>query len=335
MRPSPQHAQPPSAHAQRILSRLDRIGEVLRERGDALALIGLGSVGRDLHRLDEHSDLDFFAVVEDDAKARYLECLDWLDAAAVVAFSFANTADGRKVLFGDGLYAEYAIFTLAQLRRAEYPPGRIVWQRPDTPGGLEVPTRHPHLEEFDVPHQVNEAMTNLFVGLHREARGEGLSAMRLIQVHAVDRILHILELTADDGASRQDLFARERGVERRTAGATCRCRRWCPATGGTPSPPEPCSPGCMPTARSIWTRHCSASSRTSSRTPITVISRRRGPDRGDPGTPRGPASLRGRGRCQRCRRGSGGQGSWCPPGGWPRVGERSAPTFRHFCCHVT
>jgi len=214
-RPSAQLSDRSAAHAQRILDRLDRIGEVLRDRGDALALIGLGSVGRDLHRLDEHSDLDFFAIVEDEAKAHYLESLDWIQAASAVAFSFPNTADGRKVLFRDGLYGEYAVFTLAELRRAEYPPGRVVWQRADAPDGLDVPVRHPHLEEFDVPHQVGEAMTNLFVGLHRDARGEGLSAVRLIQVHAVDRILRILELTADDGASRQDLFARERGVERR------------------------------------------------------------------------------------------------------------------------
>jgi len=200
---------------ERLLDRLDRIGEVLRDRGDALALLGLGSVGRDLHRLDEHSDLDFFAVVDDGAKQHYLDSLDWLEAAAPIAFSFANTADGRKVLFADGVYAEYAVFTLAQLRRAEYPPARVVWRRPDAPAGLDTPVRPPQLEEFDVPHQVNEAMTNLLVGLHRDARGERLSATRLIQVHALDRILHILELTAHDGAVRQDLYARERGVERR------------------------------------------------------------------------------------------------------------------------
>lgn len=209
---------PSAAHARRILERLDRIGEVLRDRGDALALLGLGSVGRDLHRLDEHSDLDFFAVVDDDAKPRYLQDLDWLEAAAPVAFSFANTADGRKVLFDDGLYGEYAVFTLAELRRAAYPPGRVVWKRADAPDGLDVPAQDARQEPIDVPHQVGEAMTNLFVGLHRDARGETLSAMRLIQVHAVDRVLNVLDLTADDGSSRQDLFAPERGVEQRYRG---------------------------------------------------------------------------------------------------------------------
>ena len=209
-------AREPSPAAQRTLDRLDRIGEVLRDRGDALALLGLGSVGRDLHRLDEHSDVDFFAVVEDDAKPGYLERVDWLEDVAPIAFSFANTVDGRKVLFDDGVYAEYAVFTLAELREAHYPPGRVVWRRADAPEGLDVPLRPPPRDTSDVPHQVGEALTNLFVGLHRDARGEVLSAFRLIQVHAVDRVLRILELTAD--AARQDLFAPERGVERRHAG---------------------------------------------------------------------------------------------------------------------
>ena len=210
MHPSPQHS---SDHSTHLLNRLNRIGEVLRDRGDAVALLGLGSVGRDLHRLDEHSDLDFFVVVDDDAKARYLNSLDWLQAAAAVAFSFPNPADGRKVLFADGLYAEYAIFTVTELREAQYPPARLVWQREDAPNGLDLPVRNLDQGRSNISHQVNEAMTNLFVGLHRELRGERLSAMRLIQVHAVDRILHVLEMSAEDGVTRQDRFAPERGVE--------------------------------------------------------------------------------------------------------------------------
>jgi hypothetical protein len=208
---------PRSPAARSLLDRLDRIGEVLRERGDALALLGLGSVGRDLHRLDEHSDLDFFAVVEDDAKPEYLARLDWLEAAAPVAFSFANTVDGRKVLFEDGIYAEYAVFTLAELRAAAYPPGRVVWQRADAPDGLEFPQRPPPLDDSDLPHQAGEVLTDLLVGLHRETRGERLSAMRLVQVHAVDRVLRILELL-QGGAERQDPFAAERGAERQHRG---------------------------------------------------------------------------------------------------------------------
>lgn len=183
-------------HAERLLERLDRIGQVLADRRDTVALLGLGSVGQDLHRLDEHSDLDFFVLVDEGAKDRYLTSLDWLEAAAPVAFSFANTADGRKVLFDDGVYAEYAVFTLAELRQVDYERGRLVWQRKEGSDGLGLSQHTMRVEPADLKYQVDEAMTNLFVGLHRELRGERLSAMRLIQVHALDRVLQVRIINA-------------------------------------------------------------------------------------------------------------------------------------------
>ena len=50
---------------ERLLQRLDEIGRSLERSGHALALIGLGSVGTELDRLDDYADLDFFAIVED------------------------------------------------------------------------------------------------------------------------------------------------------------------------------------------------------------------------------------------------------------------------------
>src|SRR3954449_1045640 len=99
---------------ERLLAFLDRLGAVLADRGDAVALLGLGSVGRDLHRLDEHSDADFFVVVDDaPARNRYLAALDWLEAAQAVVWSFENSSAGRKALLDGGLFAEYAVFSLA------------------------------------------------------------------------------------------------------------------------------------------------------------------------------------------------------------------------------
>lgn len=200
-----------------MLRRLDDLGSVLAERGDALALLALGSVGRDLDRLDDHSDLDFFAVVEDDAKPCYLADIGWLEAVAPVAYSFENTVDGRKALFADGVFAEYAVFTLGELREASYPPARVVWQRHDAPADLERLGRAPSESALETAEwQVDEALTNLYVGLHRDLRGEHVPAMRLVQVHAVDRLLAFLDLTgASTGGGRQDPFAVERGAEAR------------------------------------------------------------------------------------------------------------------------
>jgi hypothetical protein len=201
-----------------LLQRLDALGAVLRERGDAIALLGLGSVGTDTGRLDEHSDMDFFAVVEDGAKQRYLDAIDWLEELHPVAYSFENSVDGRKVLWDDGLFAEYAVFTLDELRAGSYDGARVVWRRDDAPSGLEAAGKPLPPSPYATPHyQLNEIVTNLYIGLHREQRGERLAAMRLIQVHAVDRLLTYLDLTEEATAPRQDPFAVERGAERRVS----------------------------------------------------------------------------------------------------------------------
>ncbi|MGZ4338241.1 MAG: hypothetical protein ACXVH1_38040 [Solirubrobacteraceae bacterium] len=200
----------------RLLERLDSLAAVLRERGDVIALLGLGSVGEDLERLDEHSDLDFFVVTDDGARERYLADIDWLEAVGPVAYSFRNSVDGRKVLWADDLYAEYAIFTLEQLRSGPFVGARIVWSRADAPDGLEHAGCPLPESPYDTPeYQVGEALTNLYVGLHRDLRGERLAATRLIQTHAVDRLLTFLDLTGRASKPRQDPFAVERGAETR------------------------------------------------------------------------------------------------------------------------
>lgn len=197
-----------------MLRRLDDLGAHLATREDALALIGLGSAGAELDRFDEHSDLDFFVIVDDGAKARYLESIDWLQAAFPVAYSFANTRDGRKALFADGIFAEYAVFTVEELTRLPHAGARIVWQRDDAPAGLAdgaPPPADPAVGTIEF--HLNEALTNLYVGLHRELRGERLSAARFIQSHAVDGLIALLHLTSPQAGHRRDPFDSSRRVE--------------------------------------------------------------------------------------------------------------------------
>ena len=95
---------------ERLLAFLDHLAAELDRRGDAVALLGLGSVGRDLHRLDEHSDADFFVVVDEAAtRDRYIADIDWLEAAHPVVWSFENSDLGRKALLEGDLFAEYAV----------------------------------------------------------------------------------------------------------------------------------------------------------------------------------------------------------------------------------
>lgn len=202
-----------------LLRRLDSIGESLSQKSTALALIGLGSVGVELDRLDRYSDLDFFVIVKAGCKQQYIHNLDWLTDVAAVAYTFPNTEDGYKLLFEDGIFCEFAVFEEAELKQIAFAPGRVVWKAAGFDESLGVPEpagliAQPRSKEW----LIGEAITNIYVGLLRDQRGERLSAMRFIQGYAVDRILELSERleTASDG--HQDKFSPERRYELRYPG---------------------------------------------------------------------------------------------------------------------
>lgn len=199
-----------------LLARLDAIGRSLEQTGHALALLGLGSVGTELDRIDAYSDLDFFVVVEAGYEQAYRADLDWLRAVWPIAYAFQNSPHGSKFLFEDGIYGEFAVFTPAELAQAGFPAARIVWKAAGVddsirfPQGVFAPPPARPLEE-----SLGEILTNLYVGLGRYQRGERLSALRFIQGYAVDRILELApRLEAAQGAN-PDLFDAPRRFEQR------------------------------------------------------------------------------------------------------------------------
>lgn len=199
-----------------LLSRLDEIGASLARSGRARALIGLGSVGLELDRLDRYSDLDFFAIVENGRKREFLDDLSWLGDINPIAYAFRNTVDGYKVLFEDGIFCEFAVFEEPELERIPFTPGRMVWKRDGVSDDLRIPRRpQPRLEERSAEWSLGEALTNLYAGLCRYRRGEKLAAMRLIQLHAVDRLLELLERIDPPDPAPRDPFALERRYEQR------------------------------------------------------------------------------------------------------------------------
>ena len=205
--------------SERLLKRLEKIGEVLSQKSTALALIGLGSVGIEQERLDRFSDLDFFIVVKKGSKAQYLKDPDWFNQVAPVAYYFANTDDGYKLLFADGVFCEFAVFDEEELKTAVFSPGRIVWKAE----GVSDEIRFPRLsaEKRQEPTNewlIGEALTNLYVGLCRDQRGEKLSAMRFIQGYAVDRILELSERVETSISPDRDEFNLERRYEQRFPG---------------------------------------------------------------------------------------------------------------------
>jgi len=201
---------------QSLLKRLEEIGQSLQRSGHALALIGLGSVGRELDRLDSYSDLDFFAIVEKDYKHAYLDSLRWLSDIHPIAYSFLNTDDGYKVLFEDGIFCEFAVFEPAELENIPFAPGRAIWKRKGIPDTFSQPTTLPKFRQNrDQDWLLGEALTNIYIGLNREKRGEKLSGMRFIQDYAVDRVLELAEYIEPAREAHLDPFVNERRIEQR------------------------------------------------------------------------------------------------------------------------
>jgi hypothetical protein len=217
-----------------LLDRLDAIGRALRDSGHALALIGLGSVGLETERLDTWSDLDFFAIVEPGYKTRYIEHLDWLAAAHPLAWHFRNTIDGHKALMADGVFCEFAVFEPGELEHIPFAPGRLVWRREGVDASIARPRRA--LPDSRLPDEtwiVGEALSCLLVGLRRWHRGEKLSAGRLVQGHAVDRLIELdaLRRAAPPG----DPFNRERRLEARQPALAAELSGLVPGYNDTPA----------------------------------------------------------------------------------------------------
>jgi hypothetical protein len=201
---------------QSLLRRLDDIGRSLDQSGHALALIGLGSAGLELDRLDAYSDLDFFVIVEHGQKRAYLDSLHWLSDVHSVAYSFLNTKDGYKVLFADGIFCEFAVFELDELKDVPFASGRIVWKRADIPDKVRHPVLMPASQsKRSQEWLLGEVLTNIYVGLSREKRGEQLSATRFIQGYAVDRLVELVDYIAMAKQTHRDPFVNERRFEQR------------------------------------------------------------------------------------------------------------------------
>lgn len=217
--PTPAGLADPQGFPQRLLARLDDIGRSLAQTDQALALIGLGSVGLELDRLDAYSDLDFFAVVRAGQKVRFVERLDWLESIAPVAYAFRNTADGYKLLFADGIFCEFAVFEPVELARIPFAPGRIVWKAAEVDESIARPVSMPPAPgSRTTGWLLGEALSNLYVGLGRYRRGERLSAARFVQQYAVDRVLELAAQIEAEQPGYRDLFVSERRFEARFPG---------------------------------------------------------------------------------------------------------------------
>ena len=154
---------------QQLLARLDAIGAALKASGEALALLALGSVGVETDRIDAYSDLDFFAIVKPNRKQRFMDNLDWL--AAPIAYSFRNTEEVTRCFTKMAFSRNSPSSSRANSHAIPFAPGRIVWKADEFDASLTAPrVRSPY--KYALDWVLGEALTNLYVGMGRERRGE-------------------------------------------------------------------------------------------------------------------------------------------------------------------
>lgn len=201
-----------------LLRRLDEIVSSLLRTDGALALLGLGSVGLETERLDEHSDLDFFVVVSDGSKAAFIESLRWLERVRPLAYAYRNTVDGYKALFDDGVFCEFAVFEPSELSRIPFAPGRVVWKREGFDESVCAPLMSGTAAPPSVEWLLGEALTGLYTGLCRLRRGETLAASRAIQGGVVGNVMELAQTLEAPSTVGRDPFAGERRFERRFPG---------------------------------------------------------------------------------------------------------------------
>jgi lincosamide nucleotidyltransferase B/F len=175
--------------------RLEAVARELQCSGRGVALLALGSIGVERERVDQWSDLDFFAIVEAGTKQHFLEHPEWLAADSKIEWLFRNTRDGFKVLWADEIFGEMAVFELDELPRIPFAPGRVVWAVPGLDHARLAPTSHQgELHELPDEHWAREELlSGLLIGLRRYRRGERLSAFRLVQGHCLDRLIELAE----------------------------------------------------------------------------------------------------------------------------------------------
>tara|TARA_R110001583_G_scaffold51161_11_gene159786 strand:- start:17327 stop:18091 length:765 start_codon:yes stop_codon:yes gene_type:complete len=199
-----------------LLERLQQIGLSLEHSGQALALLGLGSVGIETERLDDFSDLDFFAIVQPGTKMRFIDNLDWLSEINPISYCFRNTVDGYKILSEDGIFYEFAVFEPHELNNIPFSEGRVVWQQPHFDNTCLLPSINKESAQAgDIQWLIGEALTNLHVGLCRYHRGERLSAMRFVQQFSLDKLIDLVAQTELAQPGLKDLFVAERRIEQR------------------------------------------------------------------------------------------------------------------------
>ena len=188
------------------LKRFDQIIQFNQSKDYVLGFIGFGSMHHK-HRLDAYSDIDFFIIVDDDYKETFLKDISWLEVAPI-AWWYQETKDGLKVIYNDGIFLEFAVFTQSELSGIPFETGTVYYLKEGVSEHIFAPKQLPK-KDIDKTYVFNTWLSNLYIGLLREMRGEKVAAFLMIQVYASHHFLTLLNPKVDDP------FVVERRIESR------------------------------------------------------------------------------------------------------------------------
>jgi len=175
----------------------DEFTDLLRARLEAdprvRALVALGSTAAPELR-DEHSDHDFWVVVEDGERAGFVADPGWLpDAGEIVAWVRQGERYGTA-LFESGQVVEVGIFEVAELSSGRLSHYRVCFDRAGIAETLaEIAANSPSRSgRLDDRPECEILFLTLLTGACRAARGEHLSAQKYLAYHALDMLLGLL-----------------------------------------------------------------------------------------------------------------------------------------------
>jgi len=169
-----------------IQETIAALSKAAAESDHTIALIGAGSAGVEISRMDQYSDIDFFLIVEDGFSSRFINDNSWFSQILPIAFAFRDTDHGNKALLQNRVFLEFAIFTEAELAENRIPGLRTLWCKPDF-SLPDLSGKQPYTRELS--YYVNQALSNLYVGALRLRRGERLAALAMIERYALTSLL--------------------------------------------------------------------------------------------------------------------------------------------------
>ena len=193
---------------QTVQQTLEILSNAARNSPHAIALIGAGSAGTEIARMDQYSDIDVLLVVEDGFSPGFINDNSWFGRDLPIVFAFRDTDHGNKALLENGVFLEFAIFTQAELAQNGIPGLRTIWSKSEF-SLPELSAQQPIVRE--ISYYVDQALSNLLVGALRLRRGERLAALAMIERYALTNLL--LAYRVKHNLIIQDPFSIERRAE--------------------------------------------------------------------------------------------------------------------------